>query len=687
MFPPENITNHSYNTRSNIRRKSQNVLSELIQARDWQGASRRVRSHPYDVLIQDCNGLNPLHIAVLSFYTTTTAIALAVNTSLVRSHTTARLAYPSTPATIPISTLTTLLSSPFSPHGLMHQPPPIINTAINLAATEESSSSSEAKATPLHLACRNTTTPDSIIIAISRANSLALDLQDDDGDTPLHLALRYGASEKTLQTLIELAYNQTPHLSSVNDDIDDDEEGTAFAKADYEDGDIPLHVAISHNASIDTIQLLVDAYPQGMFAMNHAQQTPLMIACVCGRYDIVDKVVLESNVVIGSISDLLEMGGCELNDAMGRPVSCLWENFVVAKHESGGDVEALETIANLLMAATLDKESMCQTKDHDTEQSKTQDKQGSRCTTTIETTTLTYSFDQAYRLLLAAISLGECIVPPAFVSFLIEIHPSILQKIDPSSGRMPLHIAVMQSHPKNSLGDIFDSSPSTPISTPLVAVAVTGSRDGNHYPTPASKNIKTSPLSVNEEVSSSKLSHSILNVILNSYPKAACQRDHRGCLPFHIAIEAGMKWEDGMKDVFMVAPKALRTLEPNTSLYPFMLAATVKSTPSVKANDNNKYIKNGMTKSSLDGVFSLLRCAPDVIALSCGAGAQFGGGVRPSCKKKKNTRSLKSGIGRDRIVRDIATVSLTAGSMSRNFKNAAGEDYLRPSKRQKRSFT
>jgi len=307
MYPAETITNHSYNTGSNIRRKNQYALAELIQARDWPGTSQHVRSHPYDILIQDCNGLNPLHIAMLSFYTTTAAI-VTVNTSFDLSHTIARPAYTSPSATIPLSTLTTLLASPFSPQALMHQPPPLINSTINLVTTEESSSLSETKATPLHLACRNTTTPDSIILAISRANPLALDLQDDDGDTPIHLALRYGATDNILQTLIDLAYNQTRHLLIANDDMDDDEEGIVFAKADYEDGDLPLHVAISHYASIDTIQLLVDAYPQAMFAMNHLQQTPLMIACVCGRYDVVNEVILESDIVSGSISDLLEMG-------------------------------------------------------------------------------------------------------------------------------------------------------------------------------------------------------------------------------------------------------------------------------------------------------------------------------------------------------------------------------------------
>ena len=102
-----------------------------------------------------------------------------------------------------------------------------------------------------------------------RAHPCELNLQDDDGDTPLHLDLRYCVSEDVIQTLIDLAYHQSPYDTAWRCDLDE-EEGVAFAKSDYEDGDLLLHIAASHDASIHTIQLLVDAYPQAMFATNHA---------------------------------------------------------------------------------------------------------------------------------------------------------------------------------------------------------------------------------------------------------------------------------------------------------------------------------------------------------------------------------------------------------------------------------
>ena len=172
-----------------------------------------------------------------------------------------------TSTTIPMSTMDHLLASQFIAQSLIHQPPPLFHTPTNLETTE-STSLTEVKATPLHLACRNTNTPDSIILAISRAHPCELNLQDDDGDTPLHLDLRYCVSEDIIQTLIDLAYHQSHYDTAWSCDLDE-EEGVAFSKSDYEDSDLPLHIAASHDASIHTIQLLVDAYPQAMFATNH----------------------------------------------------------------------------------------------------------------------------------------------------------------------------------------------------------------------------------------------------------------------------------------------------------------------------------------------------------------------------------------------------------------------------------
>jgi len=678
MTPPEVRANRNYNDRVNTSNKSPHVLAKLIQVRDWQGVSRRARSHPHDVLIQDCNGLNPLHIALQSFYPTPATTALPLDTGVVRTRqdltsqsdrpTSVCPIYPPTSTTIPLSALTNLLASPFSSQGLICQPPPLINTTMNPSTTSDSNSLSEARATPLHLACRNTCTPDSIIVSISRANPLALDLQDDDGDTPLHLALRYGVNNDVLQTLIELSYQQTLFHSYY--DTDDEEEGVAFAKSDYEDGDLPLHVAISHAASIDTIQLLVDAYPQGMFGINHASQTPLMVACMCGRYDVVEEVILKSDVVMGCVRDLLEMGGDELGIGEGQPVYCLWENFVAAKNESsdiGGDVEALELISKLLTAATSSATSACQNVGRETIVD-IHDKPVNYHKTTTETTFLKYSFDQSYQLLLAAINLGEGIVPPEYVSFLIDIHPDIIQRIHPSSGCTPLHIAVMQPYHQKLflLGDCAVNLSRSTCS--MQSVGINKNNDDSIPPIPDFKDVKiTSSISPNGDGSSPKQSNTILKVILESYPMAAYQRDHFGYLPFHLAIKAGMAWEDGLKDVFMVAPEALRAREPNTGLYPFMLAASVNSATTIDVIDDDSSIEEEMEKQeindSLDGVFSLLRCAPDLIAISCGEGNY----------SYKKSRGLNS---------ETRNTSI-AGQTLTNLRTSVAADFLRPSKRHK----
>ena len=68
-----------YNTRSNANSNLHRILAELIKSRDWKCVSQRVQSRPYDVLIQDCYGLNPINIAVQSF-NSTEVTELSMNT-------------------------------------------------------------------------------------------------------------------------------------------------------------------------------------------------------------------------------------------------------------------------------------------------------------------------------------------------------------------------------------------------------------------------------------------------------------------------------------------------------------------------------------------------------------------------------------------------------------------------------
>ena len=68
-----------YNTRSNANNNLHRILAKLIKSRDWKGVSQRVRSRPYDVLIQYCYGLNPINIAVQSF-NSTEVTELSMNT-------------------------------------------------------------------------------------------------------------------------------------------------------------------------------------------------------------------------------------------------------------------------------------------------------------------------------------------------------------------------------------------------------------------------------------------------------------------------------------------------------------------------------------------------------------------------------------------------------------------------------
>lgn len=582
-------------------------LAELIEIRDWHGVSKRIISHPSDILIKNSNGLNPLHLAVQIFHNHPDNEAanhsnddnfnLRVVGSIPTNFGPQSLldAAPShATGSTPLPTLNALLSSPFAPEALLQ-------------------TSSTCGSTPLHISCRNTTTPDSIILAIARKNHFAISVQDEDGDTPLHLTLRRGASEDVLRNLIELAYRASGL------DEGEEEEEVAFAKADDEDGDLPLHAAIRHDASSFTIQLLFDAYPQGTFDLNHQLQTPLLVACIFERYDVVD-LILRSDAVVGCAKELLEMV-----DASGiKPVFCLWERYE-SEVVGDGALEVLETIASLLIVAASLPSGCNGCKEDQTGK---------------QQQTLPYPFHKAYKLLQASIFLGDDIIPPEFVSFLIQSHPFILRKVDPN-GRLPLHNASIQlnnSNPESTCPTDFDSRAYDALRHP---------EDVKLFPSFASREDPSFSLTKNAVITTAHFHHrTILKVILDAYPTAARRVDNHGRLPFHLAIETSMEWANGLRDIFMATPEALRTKEPNTGLYPFMLAAP---------------------KNSLEVIYCLLSNGPDLVSRSV-----------------TSHYNVKGETTDQRMIMEPPCDDWKA--ILRNANKYDSEDFLRPCKRQRHAM-
>ena len=151
-------------------------------------------------------------------------------------------------------------------------------------------------------------------------------------------------------------------------------------------------------------------------------------------------------------------------------------------------MEALEIIAKLLTAATSSSTSACQTFGCNTTPVDTHNKQANHRITTTETTILGYSFDRLYQLLQAAKSLGERIVPPEFVSFLIHTNH-------------PLRFCSLPYHQNPFLPS--DCAIGLSRSTCMQLAGANGNNDENTLPIPDSRDINvTSFISSNGDDSS-----------------------------------------------------------------------------------------------------------------------------------------------------------------------------------------
>ena len=61
--------------------------------------------------------------------------------------------------------------------------------------------------------------------------------------------------------------------------------------------------------------------------------------------------------------------------------------------------------------------------------------------------------------------------------------------------------------------------------------------------------------------------------ILEQYPDATRVADKSGRLPLHIAIETGLSWLNGTKDILEQNYDALEAKDPVTGMYPFMTSS------------------------------------------------------------------------------------------------------------------
>lgn len=103
-----------------------------------------------------------------------------------------------------------------------------------------------------------------------------------------------------------------------------------------------------------------------------------------------------------------------------------------------------------------------------------------------------------------------------------------------------------------------------------------------------------------ENVSENPLNEpSVIDILLEVSPSAAKIRDPTGRLPLHSAVGSGKGYHQGVQGLIAAYPEAVEIPDPETKLYPFMLAATA-----------------GEGKNNCSTIFELMRLTPEFIQMA-----------------------------------------------------------------------
>lgn len=116
----------------------------------------------------------------------------------------------------------------------------------------------------------------------------------------------------------------------------------------------------------------------------------------------------------------------------------------------------------------------------------------------------------------------------------------------------------------------------------------------------------------------------LLRTVIDTFPffsSWCCVRDGRGRLPMHVAVECGLHWMDGMKEIVEANMSAISVIDPISGLYPFQMAACSNYSSnnnmnmSICSSDGDEESENGISDGSCDlnVIFTLARYEPSCI--------------------------------------------------------------------------
>lgn len=504
-----------------------------------------------------------------------------------------------------------------------------------LATTEGRQATSircrEGSWTPLHWSCRAIAT-DATIMTIAMCNPSAISVQDDDGDNALHCALRNGASDLVLQTLIDLAARiSCDDMNEESNATTDTTSNTSciFQTPDYGDGDWLIHSAIRHEAPTHIVELLLDASPESIDARNSEWKSPLHLACDFERHDVIALLSQRIMHLTGLPRGFRSYLATE--DYFGTtPVGCLWERYLDICALSEGDngdnnvcldlcetveqIELIESIVLLITSAYYGREV-----DFDP-----------RCR----------SRSQVQLLIQAVIGLGS-ICPPTLLNFLVKRYPLVLATPD-ACGRLPLHDAIIQAaaaaaaassshrhtessgHAARPTGIVscaaarshafIDSSTSLIESGSTTEIELKTPKQDQEYDILHPSPNQLLRQGVMLPTSYANGPTTALEVIASAYPQAATQKDSEGHLPLALAARSALPWKEGTECVFKAYPKAMRVKDDKTGLYPFMLAAAAEGADAA---------------AQVDTIFQLLRQEPTLVT---------SGIIESTCKRSRGNK-------------------------------------------------
>jgi len=106
--------------------------------------------------------------------------------------------------------------------------------------------------------------------------------------------------------------------------------------------------------------------------------------------------------------------------------------------------------------------------------------------------------------------------------------------------------------------------------------------------------------------------------------QSCARKDHQGRLPFHYALQTGVTWLEGLKELFDASPRLLNERDPITLLYPFLLAAAhaeehgeSQSNSTISTNSHLNGGKSQVPRSypskSLNTIYKILRMDPSLV--------------------------------------------------------------------------